>query len=156
MARSYRILDEPAPGKLANLSVNPFWPILALMLGGAWVGWPWLALNSLAIGSASQRRELFAIAAGWLSGALLLSALIVIDARKLLDPRWLPYLKILIPALKLSFGYAVFHMQERSFELYEYFGGRVRNGAFVVVAAFLLTPNLFKAVGDSFWRLVLA
>jgi hypothetical protein len=155
MDRSYRILDEPTPGKLAQLSVNPFWPMLALMLGGAWVGWPWLVLNSLAIGSASQRRELGGVATGWLLGAALVRGLMYLDTSQLLDPRWLRYLVILMPALRMAFGYAVFRMQERSFALYEYYGGQVRNGVFVLVAATVLRPKLLKDLPE-FWQLVLA
>jgi hypothetical protein len=155
MAQGYRILDEPAPGKLAHLSVNPFWPMLALMLDGSWLGWPWLALNSLAIGSATQRRELFGIAAGWSLGALLVHALLTIGAREWIAEGWLAYVAIAVPALKLTCGYAVFRMQDRSFALYEYFGGRVRNGMLIVAAGFILRSELLKAAGDSFLRSVL-
>ena len=45
---SYRIGDEPQPGPLAQVAVNPVWPLLVVMFGGADLSWPWFALNSLA------------------------------------------------------------------------------------------------------------
>jgi len=42
----YRIADEPRPGALSQLAVNPLWPLLAVMLGGTWIAWPWFALNT--------------------------------------------------------------------------------------------------------------
>ena len=33
------VADEPLPGPLQRIAVNPFWPLLAVMFGGAWVSW---------------------------------------------------------------------------------------------------------------------
>ena len=33
----YRIADEPRPGAMEHLAVDPLWPFLAIMFGGAWL-----------------------------------------------------------------------------------------------------------------------
>src|SRR4051795_9855112 len=62
----YEIIDEPLPGRLAGIIVNPFYVLLAQMLGGAWLAWPWFLLNSRALGSSTRTREtkLLALAVG--------------------------------------------------------------------------------------------
>ena len=65
---TYRILDEPRPGGLAHLAVNPLWPLLAVMLGGVWLSWPWFVVNGFAVGSPTRFREL-GLAIGGLIGA---------------------------------------------------------------------------------------
>ena len=57
MRGGYAIADEPEASRLAHLTVRPSMPLLALMLGGAWIAWPWFALNAYAMGSPTRRRE---------------------------------------------------------------------------------------------------
>ena len=55
MSRAYHIADEPAASPLSKYAVSPLWPMLAVMFGGAWLAWPWFAVNAFAIGSASRK-----------------------------------------------------------------------------------------------------
>ena len=52
---SYRIGDEPRPGALARVAVDPMWPLLAVMLGGVWLSWPWFVLNGVVVGSPTRQ-----------------------------------------------------------------------------------------------------
>ena len=55
---SYRLPDEPKPGRLERLVTDPIWPLFATMLAGAWLGLPWFAFNAFALGSPTRWREL--------------------------------------------------------------------------------------------------
>ena len=62
----YHIPDEPRPGGLVRWAVNPVWPFIAVMLGGAWLSWGWFLFNGAAIGSPSRARERLLVAVGLL------------------------------------------------------------------------------------------
>ncbi len=129
----YRIADEPVPGRLAGIVVNPFWPLLAGMLAGFWLAFPWFVLNGLAMGSASRRREIAWVVVGLAlsaagGGALLWAA--GADAPRAL----VRYGAVGLVAWRIGVAYAVYALQSPSFELHEHFGGPVRNGAFVAIA----------------------
>jgi hypothetical protein len=134
---SYRIADEPTPGRLAGWTVNPFWPLLGTMLGGCWLGLPWFAFNAAAMGSATRRREW-----AWLIGGLLVSAalgggLLFAAGAHLLPARAFRYAVVGLTAWRLLVAYLVFSLQQASFELHQHFGGPSRNGALLVVAGAL-------------------
>lgn len=140
MAASYRIADEPVPGRLASVAVNPFWPLLAGMLAGFWLALPWFAVNAAAMGSATRRREWAWVAGGAAVSALLGGALLLALEREAIVLRGFRYALVGLVAWRLAVAYAVFTLQQRSFELHRYFGGAARNGALLVVAAALVTP----------------
>jgi hypothetical protein len=151
----YRILDEPLPGQLARFSTDPFWVVLALMLCGGMIGWPWFIVNALAIGSATKVRE---ISLCVLSVALLAGYVLLLDFGY--DAHWfgdraVPYLLIGVPALKMSIGFIVYRIQARSFALYTYFGGSVtRRAGFLVLLAF--AGRFSMDTHASLWKLVLS
>ena len=147
MAGLYRIADEPIPGRLAGLTVNPFFPLLAVMVGGFWLAVPWFALNGAAMGSATRRREWLWLAGGLLVTGALGGALLhglVTDA---VPARAVRYAVVALVALRLVVAYAVFTLQQASFELHRHFGGLVRNGVLVLVAAALVRPE--RLIGRS-------
>lgn len=133
MATTYRIADEPIPGRLASLTVNPFWPLLSVMFAGFWLALPWFALNSAAMGSASRRREWTILAAGAALSAALGFALLLGIGSEHLSARAFKYLLIGLVAWRLGVAYLVYTLQAPSFELHQHFGGRVWNGAFLVI-----------------------
>ena len=90
MTATYRIADEPTPGRLAGLVVNPFWPLLGAMLGGFWLALPWFALNAAALGSATRRREWAYLAGGMAVSAALGGALLYAAGAELLPLRATP------------------------------------------------------------------
>lgn len=134
MSALYHIQDEPRPGTLARLTVNPVFPLLAMMMAGSWLGLPWFVFNAFALGSVTRRKEL-GIALGVVPGTLLLYLLLgLLYTRGVLPERALPYAAVGITVWKLTLGYVLFELQQRSFALHEYYGGPVRNGALVLVA----------------------
>jgi hypothetical protein len=156
MARdaTYRILDEPSPGGLAHLSVNPFWIFLGMMLGGAWLGWPWFVLNSFAIGSATRVKELGLAALGLIGTVALAFGWLAMGKVGVIHEGNAPYAATVFIVYKLAVTYFVFLAQQRSFELHRYFGGPVRNPVLLVLLAFYLGHQVTKAVPGDFWQLV--
>lgn len=158
---SYRIADEPSPGTLGRFSVNPFWPMLASMLAGAWVGVPWFAFNALALGSATRRRELVWLSAGVLGAAAMVGALFLAFYQQLAPAPTLQvagrYGYVLVTAWRLACAYAVYQLQESSFELHRHFGGAVLNGAplAILAAVFPVSPHLGADDLSLFLSLVL-
>ena len=135
----YQIADEPAPSTFARFAVNPVFPMLAAMLGGVWIAWPWFAFNSFAVGSPTRRAELVWLAAALVALPLLFSALILARANGWLPQSAGPYAGLLLVVVKLAAVYAVVTMQSRTIEIYQYYGGSLANGTWVLVAAFLIT-----------------
>lgn len=140
---TYELIDEPRPGGLARLAVKPFWPLLAVMLGGAWISWPWFVLNGFAVGSPTRRRELLWAIAGF-AGSFALIVLLGLLAQAGLAGLGLGYAAISIVVYKLYVTYMLYTLQARSFSLYEYFGGETRNGVFVLIAAAVLRQRLLE------------
>ena len=154
---SYRILDDPLPGRLAQVAVNPLWPLLAVMFGGSWLSWPWFALNGFAVGSPTRKREL-ALAVGGFAGTLGLAiGLGYLAGTRVLTGVAVQYAFVSLTVWKLAVSYLLFHLQNRSFHLYEYYGGTVRNGlAVALLGGFLARRPVLEAVDSALWRVVLS
>lgn len=156
MTVGYRILDEPRPGALAHLSVNPFWIFLSVMMGGAWLAWPWFVFNAFATGSATRVREVVLVVIGVLgSYALSLGVFALVDIA-VIDEKTMGYALLAVVAWKLGISYALHMWQARSFELYEYFGGASKNGFLVIVAGFLGRGAVLAGLEGSVWLIVFA
>ncbi len=144
---TYRIADEPSPGRLARFAVNPIWPMLATMLAGSWLGTPWFVFNAFALGSATRRREI-----AWAVGSVLLAAVLAqgvlhADLHRLAPEPVLLGGLVLVSAARLTGAYFAFLAQDASFELHRYFGGSVLNGAPVaIVGALLPTAGVYAAL----------
>lgn len=149
MATRYLIPDEPRPSGLAHLAVNPFWPLLAQMLGGSWIALPWFLINGAALGSPSQRREWLCAAASVIGSLALVLGIAAGSQAGWLVGTPLKLAMLSIVALKIAMAYALYVMQSRSFELWEYFGGKARNGVLLIVAAFFFRATIFAAL-ESF------
>ncbi|HEX5750880.1 MAG TPA: hypothetical protein VFZ09_31940 [Archangium sp.] len=146
MSATYRILDEPRPGTLGHLVVNPVFPLLSLMMGGAWLGVPWFIFNGFAMGSTTRRKET-ALAVLLVPMTLLLILLLGTLVRlEVLTAASAPYAGVGITVWKLAVGYVLFNLQQRGFALHEYYGGVVRNGALVLVASIFLGPRVLMAL----------
>ncbi len=152
----YQIVDEPLPGPLAGLIVNPFWVMLGQMLGGAWLAWPWFLINSHALGSSTKKREtqLLALAVG---GTVLLAFVVAATARENAHALALfSYALLGLRAFKLVMAYLLFIEQRKSFQIYEAFGGTVRNAAAVVAAGYMLRQVIFSLTNNLVVILILA
>lgn len=153
----YRIADEPRPGPLGQLAVNPIWPLLAVMLGGTWIAWPWFALNAFAVGSPKKLREILWVVGGFVGTVILLvtisATLVGTGAGD--DGPWLRYALVAVVVWKLWVSYRLYLLQARTFQIHEYFGGVARNGMLPVLVAFYLRGQILGAF-PSFFVLVLA
>jgi hypothetical protein len=143
----YQLPDEPLPSRWSRLSVNPVWPLLALMLGGLWLAWPWFAFNAFAMGSPTRRREWGALALGLLGVLSLSSAIVLLAAANLLAGVGLKYAWLGVTIWKLAIGYFLHAWQGRSFALYEYYGGSYKNGLPLLLAGAFLRRRVLEGSG---------
>jgi hypothetical protein len=151
---AYRIADEAAPSTLAHLAVNPLFPFLAVMLGGTWIGFVWFAVNSFAVGSPTRVKEI-----AWLVGGLVAATLLVVVmsfalGAGILEARHVPYAALVILVVKLAAAYAVHILQSRTIEIYQYYGGVLRNGLPIAIVAFIFGRRLLDSA-PALARLVL-
>jgi hypothetical protein len=152
VAATYRIPDEPRPGALARYTVNPCWPLLAMMLGGGWVGLPWFVLNGAAMGSPRFRREAAIAALTPVAVVAVGVALFHLIDTVGLPERAVAYAVVALVAVKLAAGYYLYNAQLRTFGIYQHFGGQVRHGATIAVAtAFLRSYVVGGAFAISPW-----
>ena len=157
---TYRILDEPVARGLHLPALNPFWPLLGMMFGGAWLGVAMFVFNAIALRGPTFAREV------GIAGAILLGApLIVFLIGFALNQHWLneaaiKYALLLVVAWKLSLAYWIFFLQQQSHALHEYFERRPRNpqlasvGPALVVVGSLVKSNVIGAVDSPFWTLM--
>ncbi len=164
MSNVYAIADEPAPSRLSPYVVNPGLPLIAHMLGGSWIGLPWMVFNAYALNSAQTRREVRMAAL-----SPLLSLVVAFVATQLiraletpgpaalshvlgLPPRAYAYAVIAVVAVKLWLVYAIHRSQEKSFEIFSYTGGKGRNALAIVAVAALVRPYVMDWAFDlSIW-----
>lgn len=151
----YTIIDEPQPGSLSKIVVNPFWPFLATLLGGVWLGWSWFVLNSFALGSATRTREVVATLIGLLGTATLAALSLSLYSTGRIAEDAFGYAVTVVIVWKLAVTYMLHLMQHRSFEVYEYFGGPTRNGMLVLLAGFLLRSRVTELVARDLLILIL-
>jgi hypothetical protein len=133
----YQIADEPAPSTLARYAVNPLFPMLAWMFAGVWFAWPWFAFNSFAIGSPTRRAEL-----KWLVAGLIVPPAVGLALIAALPRSADAYIELAVIVLKIVVLYAVYLLQSRTIEIYEYYGGKLVNGVWPVLAAVYLGDRL--------------
>jgi hypothetical protein len=133
-ASGYRIVGEPAPSALGRLAVNPFWIVIAGMLGPGFLAGIvpepqllvllWFGFNSFALSSPTRRAEIVWIAGGvaiiaafhYLPRYLVLSGTLELEAMRAA----MPYLWILHSAVVLTVLYRLFLYQVGPYQLYRY------------------------------------
>jgi len=153
---SYQIADEPHESSLSQYVVRPDAPLLALMLCGAWLAWPWFAFNSLALGSPTKRREIGLCVVAVAGTAVLAAILIALWRAGVLRGPSLKLALLAISAWKLTFAYWVCTLQSRTFHVYEYYGGVVRSSSRVVGAGRVLRGLVLGLVDDPLWIIIVA
>ena len=158
MTNIYRIEDEPQPTKLSHLVVNPFWPFSSV-IWGTWVGWPWLVINGFIMGSPTRWRELSWIIGGFM-GSIVLAIILVLHNNGSLQSRsGLQYIDLdpyfLLLFWRLIISCIVVALQIRTFGLYEYYGGIVKNGVWVFLGALFGHKIVLNMLPSDFWFLVM-
>ncbi|UXI67261.1 hypothetical protein [Tahibacter amnicola] len=151
----YVLPDEPSPGPMAKLAVNPIWPLLACMLVGTWLGVLWFAFNSFAMGSPTWRRELAMLALAFLGGTVLVFGLVYAFSVGWLDKQSLRYAWLSVTALRLCCFYVVHLAQSRTFELFTYFGGKPAQGAVVLILGVLSRSAVSEFLGMGILAVIL-
>lgn len=137
----YRLADEPRPSGLSHMAVNPFWPFLGVMLGGAWLSWPWFVVNGFAVGSPTRKKELGIAIGGFALTALLVVTIIGLAGTGRISQRGVPYALLSLTVLKLGVTYWLHTLQTTTFEVYEYYGGTVRQGFLVILASYAVMQS---------------
>lgn len=153
MTVSYRIKDEPQPSVWSHFAVNPLWPLLSMMLAGVWLAWPWFVLNGFIVGSPTRWRELVWIVSG-LVGSVVVSLIIIalVETKILTSQFSVQYAFLIFVGWKLAVSYQVFMLQIETFELYEYYGGVVSNGIWVLlIGIFFRHKFLLELLPFPFW-----
>jgi hypothetical protein len=154
----YQIADEPIPSEsLKNLVCRPSAPLLASMVCGAWLAWPWFVFNAIAIGSPTRRRELAICAIGAV-GSVALGALVfalvklgIIESRVTLEIALLG-----VTTWKLAVAHYVCALQSRTFEVYTYYGGGVRSPRAVLIAGTYLRTLVLGLVDHPLWVIIVS
>ncbi len=146
---AYRIADEPKPGTMQHLTVNPIWPLLGIMFGGAWLSWPWSVFNGIAMGSPTLRKEVGLAVLGFIGSAVIVGVTVVMLSMNILTKDTVDYALLALTVWKLGISYWLFVTQNTGFQIYEYFGGIARNGFFVVMLAFLIGRRVLPMIQEQ-------
>lgn len=133
---SYQIIDEPRPGLLSRLAVNPLWPLLGFILGGVFFSWIWAVFNSFALGSPTRVRESVVVILGAVGYFALFFLMLILVNSGLVEGLSHHYTRILLVAVALLPSYYLFQRQSTAFELYEYFGGKTINALPLLILGF--------------------
>ena len=153
---TYKLPDEPRPSPFNHLVVRPNAPLLASMLCGAWLAWPWFAFNSIALGSPTKRREIGLCLVAVAGTAVLAAILIALWKAGVLRGPSLQLALLAIAAWKATFAYYVCALQSRTFHVYEYYGGTVRSSARVIGAGRVLRGFVIGLLDDPLWIIIVA
>lgn len=148
----YEIIDEPAPGALAQLSTNPMWPLLAVMVASPVYGWLWFIINSFAIGSPTKIREIIVSLMGMVFISFFYLFLSELKQSETIYLDYIEYIRFSGVIVYISISYYLFVVQTQPFQLYEYFNGKVINGVPVLVIGFIFGNELQTHVITSILR----
>jgi len=154
---TYQIADEPVETSLRAYVVRPNVPLLAMMMCGAWLAWPWFAFNAVAMGSPTRRKEIALCVAAVFGTGVLGALVIALDGVGLL-PEGIPLRLALlaIVAFKMSFAYYLSTVQSRTFHVYEYYGGPVRPAGRLIMAGSFMTGLVIGLSDHPLWHIIVS
>lgn len=152
---AYQIADEPAPTELSHYVVRPTAPLMAVMLCGAWLAWPWFAFNAYAMGSPTKKKEI-ALCLGAFAVTAVLGALWVflVDSDIITSRLWARLTLLAIITFKVGASYYICSVQNQTFHVYQYYGGAVAAARKVLAAGLLLRSFVIGAIDDPLWIIV--
>jgi hypothetical protein len=154
---TYQIADEPIETSLRAYVVRPSTALFAIMVGGAWLSWPWFAFNAIAMGSPTRRKEI-ALCVAAVIGTGVLGALVIALARAGVIAEGVPLRLALLAVVtfKLTITYYIAIVQDRTFHVYEYYGGPVRAAGAILTAGYLLRGLVIGLSDDPLWIIIVA
>jgi hypothetical protein len=147
-AASYKLPDEPTPGVLQQLVVNPMWPLFAIMFAGAWLALPWFVFNAFAIGSPTRIKETLIVVIGAAAVAVL-SYGVMLGFAQFDIAQHMKYGFQAVVIGKLGLAYWLYLLQGRTFEIYEHFNGKVQNGLLPLLAGAVFLRKYVLAYSDN-------
>jgi hypothetical protein len=154
---TYSIADEPVETPWRNFVVSPAGPLLAEMMCGSWLAIPWFAANAFALGSPTLKKELGMCAAAFAVTAVLATALVWAVDRDVIEGTTAIRLCVLaIVSWKLFIAYAINIVQGRTFHVYEYYGGPVRQATAVIVTGYLMRGFVLDLFDNPVWKIIVS
>ena len=151
----YALVDEPRPGPLAGYAVRPFWILIGLMLGGAWLAFPWFVFNAHAVGSPSKNREIGLAVAYF--GVATFAAMVAVLLGEAGLPAWVVrYLLLGVVVIKAGAALGVATLQSRTVDLFEDVGGVVGHPIAVLAGGWLLRGLILPRPTDAVRQVLLA
>ncbi len=154
----YQIADEPTPSDvLGNAVCSPSGPLLATMMCGAWLAWPWFAFNAIAMGSPTKRRELAMV--GLALGGTIVLAIVVraLVGAGIIESAFVLQLALLgISAWKVGMAYAISTVQTRAFDVYTLYGGKVARAMVVLILGQYLRRLVLGVTDDPIWQIIVS
>ena len=154
---TYQIADEPIETSLRAYVVRPSAPLLAIMVGGAWLSWPWFAFNAIAMGSPTKRKEIALCIAAFIGTAVLAQLVITLSRAGIIPPGTGEQIALLgVTTFKLTITYYISVLQERTFHVYEYYGGPVRGAGWVLSAGYWVRGLVIGVSDDPLWIIIVA
>jgi hypothetical protein len=155
---SYQIADQPVESSLRHYVVRPSAPLLAAMVAGAWLAWPWFAFNAIAMGSPTRRRELGLCAAAFVITGVLAAILIALVEHEVIPIEGMPlrFALLAIVTFKLGISYYIATIQGRTFAIYEYYGGPIRPANRISSAGWILRGIVINLIDHPLWVIIVA
>jgi hypothetical protein len=152
---AYQIADEPQATELSQFVVQPSAPLIAAMMCGAWLSWPWFAFNAFAMGSPTKKKELALCGAAFAGTAVLAMILIALVRGEIIESTlWIRIALLAIVTYKLSITYYICSVQSRTFHVYQYYGGTVRAATYVLSLGYMLRSIVIGVSDDPLWIIV--
>jgi hypothetical protein len=158
MSVAYHIQDEPTGRRSHALIVNPFWGLLALMLGGAWLSALIYGANAVLLRGPTWRREITLVVLMLVGAPLILIG--IVQLAPWVPKQSLSYVFLTVTQWKLGVAYWLFFLQQNTFGLYEYFGGtsgearRGSVGMALVVVGLLLRSSVVNTFESPLWQVM--
>jgi hypothetical protein len=154
---AYQIADEPQVSELSAYVVRPTAPLIASMVCGAWLAWPWFAFNAFAMGSPTKKKELALCGAAFAGTAVMAAVLVWLVESELVKSVLVIRLALLgITVYKLTMSQYISTVQSRTFHVYQYYGGAVRAAGKVIAVGALARLQIFGLIEDPFWLILLS